>query len=588
MFSQPILQQYPDNNPPENRTPTSMKITLKSVTLPLALAISQSALSPVLAQTAPAQTGMAALEDFDYWNNLCRLQLQSGNAEEALPACEQAIALKPKDETAWANFSYAHLTLEQYPESLAAGDRLLTLNDQNALAMTHQCMAYLGLGQTETALDTCNKALETNSFWGTQSPALALRTRGQILNQIDQPHQALIAYNRALQLDPDDSLTLAYRCQTLVDSANILATEASTDSDIYRYGISACEDARAGNGQWQTESPALAWAYEGQARVQQRDYAGAIAAYDQALALEPENPEHWLQQARLLEQRSNFAAATLSYSRAVELVPDSSRALVGQCVTLNQQAQYEPAKAACEQALAGKGDWWELGAAQAWHGLAKAMASLGEYEPALAAADRAVGIKPDYLEAQGDRSVILWYLEEYVKAYDASIAITQQLPENETNKPFLSNIWTNIGRIRSSQDMPFESINAYDRAIEHNRKNIDAWTNRSATLWSLNRYDEALLSANRAIDIDNQSEQGWQNKAAAQATLHLFIAAEASYKTTIEINNQNAEAWAGLGALQLQRQDTEAAMESLEIAIQLNPHQALARRILEMLDDAAE
>ena len=545
-----------------------MKKSLKFLALPLACWLSQNVVMglPIL-----AQSGMEALEDFDYWQNVCRLQTQAGNPEEALAACEQAIGLKPKDETIWADYSYALLTLDQYPEALAAVDRILSFNEQSSLAMTYQCMAYLGLDWAEAALDACNAALQSNSFWGNQSPALAWRTRGQILYRMEQPGQALIAYDRALLLEPDDSLTLAYRCQTLVESGN------------YRYGISACEAALTGNQQWRPESPALAWAYQGKARAQLGETATAIAAYDRALALEPEAPEYWLQQGQLLEGAEALAAASFTYARAVELVPDSSRGLMGQCSIFNQQEQYEQAQVACEQAIAGNGDWWPLGAAQAWHGLAHARAGLSNYELALGAIDRAVGMRPDYLQAQSDRSVILWYLGNYGTAVASAQAIVEAHPApiHEDIFPIIVNTWRNLGRFHRSQANSTLAIEAYQAAISLDSHHAETWSNLSAALWADGKYEEALTAAQQATQLDENAVEGWQNQGAAQAMLWAYPEALISYQRALELDDQNADIWARLGVLQLRLDDLENAIESLEMAIKLNPDQPLARRILE-------
>ena len=550
-----------------------MKHALKFVTLPLVFWVGQTGWTEA---AALAQSGMETLEDVAYWHNLCQLQTQAGNPEEGLAACEQAIALEPENAIFWADYSFALLTLEQYPETLAAVDRALTLNDQNSLAMTYQCMAYLGMDLPEKALDTCDTALQINSFWGNQSPTLAWRTRGQILHQMGQSQQALIAYDRALHLDPNESITLAYRCQTLVESGE------------YTYGIAACQAALDGDGNWLGETPALAWSYQGQAHTQLGDYTAAIATYDRAVALEPENSEHWLQQGWLLAQTEDFAAASLSYARALELTPDSSRGLVGQCSTLNQQAQFEAAQTACEQALAGNGHWWSLGSAQAWRELAHAQAGLGEYESALAAINRAVGIQPDYLQAYSDRSVILWYLEDYHSAVEVANRIINPeitLPTEE-NRAIIANTWTNLGRIYSSQDQPQQAINAYEQAIALSTPHSHTWANLSAAYWVVEQYTEALNAAQQAIHLNAQTEHGWQNQGAAQAALGLYSQAKLSYEQSLEINNQNADVWAGLGAVQLRLGDTDAATESLEIAIQLDPNQALAQQILEAIEQS--
>ncbi|MEL7355575.1 MAG: tetratricopeptide repeat protein [Cyanobacteria bacterium J06560_6] len=550
-----------------------MKNNRKFLALSLTLWASQNL---VMGNAALAESGIETLEDFDYWQNLCELQTQSENAEEALLACEQAIALRPNDETIWAKYSYTHLTFEQYPETLAAVDRVLNINDQNSQAMTYQCLAYLGLNQTEAALDACNAAIETNSYWGNRTPALAWRTRGQILHQMDQTDQALIAYDRALTLEPNDSPTLAYRCQTLVDTGE------------YQHGLSACDAALNGNGQWSADTHAIAFAYQGKAANQLGDFATAIAAYDSAISLQPEEPEYWIQQAKLLEDTQSFAAAALSYARAVELAPDASRALVGQCSVLNQQAQYELAKAACEQAIAGNGEWWAIGPAQAWRGLAQALTGLGDYESAIAAADRAVGIQPEYLAAQSDRMVILWYLNDYDNAIKVANGITSTTPVTEENVSIIAKTWGNLGRIYSAQGNTSAAGNAYNRSITLDSSNSEVYANLSAHYWRTQNYSEAQNAAYQAIHLNSRSEQAWQNLGAAQVALEQYPEAQQSYNKVLEINEQNASAWAGLGNVQHLLADIDNAKTSLQTAIQLNPDQALALRLLKEIEALEE
>ena len=44
---------------------------------------------------------------------------------------------------------------------------------------------------------------------------------------------------------------------------------------------------------------------------------------------------------------------------------------------------------------------------------------------------------------------------------------------------------------------------------------VHAWTNRSATLIRLRRLEEALNAADRAIQIDSRDVWGWNNKGIA-------------------------------------------------------------------------
>ncbi|MEO0541538.1 MAG: hypothetical protein AAFZ80_11835, partial [Cyanobacteria bacterium P01_A01_bin.105] len=61
------------------------------------------------------QTGFEALEDVDYWRDLCRLQATADAYEAALTACEQALTLAPEEADIWARHSGILVNLEAYP-----------------------------------------------------------------------------------------------------------------------------------------------------------------------------------------------------------------------------------------------------------------------------------------------------------------------------------------------------------------------------------------------------------------------------------------------------------------------------------------
>ncbi|MEO0739830.1 MAG: tetratricopeptide repeat protein, partial [Cyanobacteria bacterium J06649_12] len=63
------------------------------------------AVTTALVSIAPTQAQLSsfeALPDVTYWTDLCRLQASAKDYENALAACEQAIALEPEDADIWA------------------------------------------------------------------------------------------------------------------------------------------------------------------------------------------------------------------------------------------------------------------------------------------------------------------------------------------------------------------------------------------------------------------------------------------------------------------------------------------------------
>ena len=536
-----------------------------------------------------AQVNFEELEDFEYWQRLCRLQTEAEKYEEAQQACEQAIEIRPEDASIWADHSGVLLRLEKYPEAIASADLSLTYNLENSLAFTYQCIAFRAMEDYETALDKCNEALKVNGDWGNESPALAWRYRGQILDQQGDAELALIAYERTLRLQPDHSLVLTYQCSALLN------LERHEDA------IYTCQKALDGNQQWESETPGLARFYQGLAYSASGQYEAAIAAYDQSIASAPNQAETWTQQGWVLEQLERPTEALTSYTRAIELAPMSSRALVGQCTVLNQLEQYETALAACQQAIQGDGAWWPLGIAQAWSEQAQALTGTGQLEEALAASRRATGIAPSYAEAWSNRSVVLWYLgvqqdtsKAALELFEAAISSVEQAIELEPDR---ARPWANLGRILRSQGQILTVIEeteqarlayeqakeAYQVALSIESRDAGIWSNQSVVLWLLGQYNDALSAANQAIRIDPTAAQAWQNQGAALVALERFEEAQMSYEQAVRFDDQSAAAWASLGIIQLRLNQLDVGQASLVRALELEPENALATQALEQL-----
>ncbi len=231
--------------------------------------------------------------------------------------------------------------MKKYPEAIASAEKSLGFNPKTSLALTYKCMAFAALGRTEEALDNCTQALRVDGNWGKRSPTLAWVTRGQILSQLGQNDQALVAYDRALLLEPKNAEALAYRC-------DILSKLGKQDQ-----AVASCDQALTDSGLTDQSSSSLALTNRAQANRKLNQLDTAVADYDRAISINPNDPTIWAEQAIVLEQLSRFTEALTSYDRAVQLNPKYSLALVGRCTMLNVLGQYGKALEACDQAVQG-------------------------------------------------------------------------------------------------------------------------------------------------------------------------------------------------------------------------------------------
>ena len=545
--------------------------------------------STAWAQTSPLGE---AIEDFEYWQELCQLHISAAEdktAEEekveeygkALAACEQAIALEPEDAHIWVRHSGILLAIKQYPGAIASANRALLFDPDYSLATTYQCIAYSALNQTETALERCDSAIDDENLEDQndenledQNPALALLYRGMTRAQEEKYDQALEDYDRALSLEPDYSFALVRKCE-----AHVALQQASL-------ALESCNTALVVNQQWGEASPLTAWTAIGKTHTQLRLYDEAIFAYDQALNLDPMSAVTWVAQGQVLAQLDRDAEALISYQQAVAIDATFAEALLGQCMTLNRLAAHEAAEkrkemygqslAVCDMALAGDNNWGDNSPANAWHERSIALTGVGNYEEALASINRAVGIKPRYGAAHNQRSIVYWYLQDYGRALEAN-SYALALDESYGHG------WFTRGLIFRALGQYPEALIAYNRGLGLNPWNDWAWTNRSLVLWVLKDYEEAIKSAEEAINLNSSSVQAWYNKGAAQSALGDYKGAIESYDRVLALDEQFVDALTGRGMARFHLGKLEDAIVDLQAALALNPEDELAKKILETL-----
>ncbi|MDO9134750.1 tetratricopeptide repeat protein [Hydrogenophaga sp.] len=170
-------------------------------------------------------------QNADAQNNLAFTLQQLGRDAEALPAFQQAQALRPTDADIAVNLGLLHKKLQQLPQALACFDQALQSHPQHVALL-------------------CN--------------------RGNVLQLMGQQGEALACYEQALAIEPDNPVVLC-------NASNLLG-------ELARYPDAlACADraTRAHPGH------AQAWVERGNALKLLDRTADAVASFEKALQIDP-------------------------------------------------------------------------------------------------------------------------------------------------------------------------------------------------------------------------------------------------------------------------------------------------------------
>ncbi len=131
-----------------------------------------------------------------------------------------------------------------------------------------------------------------------------------------------------------------------------------------------------------------------------RQLEAAVASYDQAIALQPDNAEAYSNRGNSLKELGQLEAAVASYDRAIALQPT---------------------------------------VATIHYNRGNVLRELGQLEAAVASYDRAIALRPSYAEAYSNRGMVfreLGQLEAAVASYDQAIALRPDVADDYWNKSF--------------------------------------------------------------------------------------------------------------------------------------------------------
>jgi tetratricopeptide (TPR) repeat protein len=201
------------------------------------------------------------------------LTVDHASYTEALAAIEDALVLQPDDPHTLILKGTALGLLERYDEALEAFEAVLTLQPDDP-SIVHN--AVYNKGNTLTLLDRHAEALAAfeNALTLRPDDPRTLTHKGGALSRLSRHAEALAAYERSLELRPDHPSTLADKGATLVDLGR------------YDEGLADLEKALT----LESDSPIILY-NKGKALSFLGRHAEALEAYEESLKLQPHDPD---------------------------------------------------------------------------------------------------------------------------------------------------------------------------------------------------------------------------------------------------------------------------------------------------------
>ena len=221
-------------------------------------------------------------------------------------------------------------------------------------------------------------------------------------------------------------------------------------------------------------------------------YDLAIANYDKAIQLEPNNAKAYNNRGNAKAALDQHFAAISDYDKAIKRKPDYANAY-------NNRGA---AKAALDQYFAAISDYnksiqLKPNNANAYYNRGNVKGNLGQHFAAISDYDKAIQLKSDYAMAyinRGNAKAALGQHFAAISDYDKAIQL----------KSDYAMAYINRGAAKADLGQYFAAISDYDKAIQLEPDNASAYLNRGIAKALLNRRWEAKQDLRTALRLEEK------------------------------------------------------------------------------------
>ena len=226
------------------------------------------------------------------------------------------------------------------------------------------------------------------------------------------------------------------------------------------------------------------------------DYQGAIAAYNSAIRLKPDDAEAYYNRGNGKDNLGQHNAAIADYDAAIRLKPDHVKAYVNRGVAKRKLGQPNAAIADYDAAIHLKPD-----DVKAYLNRGNAKVDLGQPNAAIADYDAAIHLKPDLAEAYYNRAGAKW----------------------------------DLGQLNAA-------IADYNSAIRFKPDLAEAYYNRAGAKWDLGQLNTAIADYDAAIQLKSDYAKAYLNRGVAKALLKRTLEAKQDLRTALRLAEKSGDA----------------------------------------------
>lgn len=316
--------------------------------------------------------------------------------------------------------------------------------------------------------------------------------------------------------------------------------------------------------------------YKGNKFLDQWQARKALEEFDKSIKIRPKYIQAWKGRGDALLVLGRDSGALASYNKAISLQPQNiqtrTKIFINKGKILYYQGKYEKALENYEKILDINSEEVE-----AWSGKGLAQLGLRKYEEAEISFTKVKVIKPNDpkiwheigLATQNSRGI------EAAEEYFTEALNTYESVLKRNPKDVIS--WTDRGAVLLKLNRPQEALNSFEKALKLDKNFHEALVGKGNALANLKKYPDAISAFDSALKARPQAYQVWYNRGFLMLkNIKNYNEALKSFNKSIEYRDNFYQSWVGKGLTLLQIKDNKAnlteALAAFDKAKELNPN----------------
>ncbi|MEQ9671872.1 tetratricopeptide repeat protein [Coleofasciculus sp. G2-EDA-02] len=348
-----------------------------------------------------------------------------------------------------------------------------------------------------------------------------------------------------------------------------------------------------------------AYRYRAMSHYCQGDALGAIGDFDEVLRINPYYAEVYSDRGLILAQLNDRWGAMQDYNQALQLDPNYAKGYLNRSMLRLTLEDYTGAIADCDQVIRINPNL-----AEGYLNRGIARFELEEYQDAIADCDRALGINPNLAAAyfnRGMNQIALGAYQEAIADFNHVLELNPNDAQAYLNRGYvrlqLGENWSSIEDFDQAMRLEpvaakafFQQIantlNEEPDAVEDNEsKLIQGLMVQGNLRYQLGDYQEALNAYNQVLTIDSNHTEAYNQRSTVRSAMGDYQGAIADLdmvKTlslttplslevvSVATDKLTPQEYHNIGVEKLNQEDFHGAIEAFNYVLQDNPNNATA------------